>query len=352
MGKQLNLPINEKILPDTSLIAESITKKLFHKFTSCTLKLTKKRIIFNTDNSNMKPIGGWPSSEEIEVREFSTISQPTVLAALDSSCIHIADVEDGSIYAARVTSVFFYDQKPQNHVRIGPIILYLNEQNLIDEEYGDERLSRLVLLDDSLAKSMIRIRLERAFAMELVRNLSRGIIMIDGSLRSSIFDLEDSSLVDILDTAKRNDNRVIGVSKSSRHRILNKLSGRLHSTGKAPLYSDIHQLVSPIFKGVQGRVLLVKFTNDGLVFRVDISKFDDRFDDTLSRVRHNDCFFRGYPESLRLAHHLSIFTGSEDTSIKSYILKKFSVIELPAEDPRKIALGSLKIKSLRKGAFK
>ncbi|MCP8317956.1 MAG: DNA double-strand break repair nuclease NurA, partial [archaeon] len=301
MGKQLNLPIGEKVLPDASYIAESITKKLFHEFASV-LKLTKKRIIFNTDNSNMKPIGGWPSSEEIEVREFSTMAQPTVLAALDSSCIHIADVEDGSIYAARVASVFFYDQKPQNHVRIGPIIFYLNEQNLMDEEYRDERLYRLVLLDDSLAKSMIRTRLERAFAMELARNLSRGIIMIDGSLRSSIFDVGDSSLMDILDTARINDNRVIGVSKSSRHRILNKFSGRLHSIGKAPLYSDIHQLVSPIFKGVEGHILLVKFTNDGLVFRVDVSKFDDRFDDTLSRVRHNDCFFRGYPESLRLAH--------------------------------------------------
>ena len=352
MGKQLNLPIGERILPDASSIADSITKKLFHKFTSSVLKLTKKRIIFSTDNSNMKPIGGWPSNDKIEVREFSTISQPTVLASLDSSCIHIADVEDGSVYAARVASVFFYDQKPQNHVRIGPIIFYLNEQNLMDEEYRDERLSRLVLLDDSLAKSMIRTRLERAFAMELARNLSRGIIMIDGSLRSSIFDAEGSNLLNILDIAERNDNRVIGVSKSSRHRILNKLSGRLQSIGKAPLYSDIHQLVSPIFKGVEGHIILVKFTNDGLVFRVDVSKFDDEFDDTLSRVRHNDCFFRGYPESLRLAHHLSIFTGSEDTSIKSYLLKEFSVIELPAEDPRKIALGSLKIKSPRKSAFR
>ncbi|MEM3078386.1 MAG: DNA double-strand break repair nuclease NurA [Nitrososphaerales archaeon] len=352
MGKQLNLPIDEKVLPNTSLIAESITKKLFHKVASRILKLSSKKVIFSTDNSNMKPIGGWPSNEEIEVKEFSTVSQPTVLASLDSSCIHVADVEDGSIYAARVSSVFFYDQKPQNHVRIGPIIFYLNEQNLMDEEYADERLSRLVLIDDSLAKSMIRVRLERAFAMELANNLSGGIIMIDGSLRSSIFDVEFSNLLDILKLAKRNDNRVIGISKSSRHRILNKLSGRLHSIGKAPIYSDIHQLISPIFKGIEGRVLLVKFTNDGLVFRVDVSRFDDEFDDTLSKVRYNDCFFRGYPESLRLAHHLSIFTGSEDTSIKSYLLKNLGVIELPAEDPRKIALGSLKVKSLRKVVFK
>jgi len=352
MGKQLNLPIGEKVLPDTSFIAESIAKKLFNKTTSCILKLTNKRVIFNSDNSNMKPIGGWPSNEEIEVEEFSIKSQPTVLAALDSSCIHIADVEDGSIYAARVASAFFYDQKPQNHVRIGPIIFYLNEQNLIDGGYVDKRLSRLVLLDDSLAKSMIRVRLERAFAMELANNLSRGIIMIDGSLRNSIFDVKGSTLLDILDLARKNDNKVIGISKSSRHKILNNLSGKLHSTGKAPIYSDIHQLVSPIFKGIEGRILLVKFTDDGLVFRVDISKFDEEFADILSKVRYNDCFFRGYPESLRLAHHLSLFTGSEDTSIKSYLLKNLGVIELPAEDPRKIALGSLKVKSMRKVVFK
>ncbi|MEM3382498.1 MAG: DNA double-strand break repair nuclease NurA [Nitrososphaerales archaeon] len=292
----------------------------------------------------MKPIGGWPANEEIEVNEFSTMSQPTVLSALDSSCIHVADVEDGSIYAARIASVFFYNQKPQNQVRIGPIIFYLNEQNLMDGEQSDKRLSKLILLDNSLAKSMIRIRLERAFAMELVKNLSRGIIMIDGSLRSSIFDVEGSGLLDILNLARKNDNKVIGISKSSRNRILNKLSGKLHSIGKAPIYSDIHQWISPIFKGIEGHILLVKFTNDGLVFRVDISKFDDNFSDILSRIRYNDCFFRGYPESLRLAHHLSIFTSSDDMSIKSYLLKNIGVIELPAEDPRKIALGSLKVK--------
>lgn len=350
MGKQLNLPIGESIFPDTSSIADSITKELFHKFTSSVLKLTEKRIVFNGDNSNMKPIGGWPSSEEIEVKEFSTMAYPTVLASLDSSCIHVADVEDGSIYAARVASVFFYDQKPQNHVRIGPIIFYLNEQNLTSEEYRNQRLSRLLLLDDSLAKAMIRTRLERAFAMELAQRLSRGIIIIDGSLRNSIFEAKGSSLLDILDLAERNDNRVIGVSKSSRYRILNKLSGRLQSIGNAPVYSDIHQLVSSMFKGVEGHTILVKFTNDGLVFRVDVGKFDDEFDETLSRVRYNDSFFRGYPESLRLAHHLSIFTGSEDTSIKSYLVKEFNVRELPAEDPRKIVLGSLRVGSLRKGA--
>lgn len=356
MGKQLNLPLTDKVLPDTSAIAEAITDKLFSKVRSCVLKLTGKRLIFNAENYNMRPVGGWPSNEVIEVREFPTNSQPAVLSALDSSCIHIADVEDGVIYAARVASVFFYDHKPQNHMRIGPIIFYLNEQNvgdLIGEGYEDDRFSRLVLLEDSMAQAMIRVRLERSFVMELVRSLSEGVIMIDGSLRNSIFDIEGSSLLDILNLAKKNRNEVIGISKSSRHRILNRISGELYSCGKSPIYSDIHRLICPIFRGVKGRILLVKFTDDGLVFRVDIGNFEpDTFEDTLSRVRYNDCFFGGYPESLRLAHHLSIFTRSEDTSIKSYLSKKVGIVEVPAEDPRKIALGSLKIGSLRKGVLR
>jgi len=357
MGKQLNLPLTDNLLPNTYLLAEAVMDKLFTKVTSCVLKLTGKRIIFNADNNNLRPVGGWPSNGEIvEIREFPATSKPTVLAALDSSCIHIADVEDGAIYAARVASVFFYNRKPQNHVRIGPIIFYLNEQNLgdlIGEGYKDDHFSRLVLLEDSMAQAMIRVRLERSFVMELAHRLSEGVIMIDGSLRNSIFDLEGTSLLDILDLAKRNDNKVIGISKSTKHRILNRLSRELYSYGKAPLYADIHRYISPIFRGLRGRIFLVKFTDDGLVFRTDIGNFDlDTFEDTLSRVRYNDCFFRGYPESLRLAHHLSIFTRSEDTSIKSYLSKKVGIVELQAEDPRKLALGSLKVDRLRKGVFR
>ncbi|MGQ9719057.1 MAG: DNA double-strand break repair nuclease NurA [Nitrososphaerales archaeon] len=350
MGKQLNLPIGEKVPMDTSSMIETITKKLFCEVKSCVSNLDGKRVVFSAYNSNIKPVGGWPSGEEIEAREFPSISRPAVLAAIDSSCIHIADVEDGSIYVARVASVFFYNKKPQNHIRIGPIIFYLNERtlNFMCEDYRDDRLSGLVLLDDSIAQSMIRTRLERAFAMELARDLSEGVIMIDGSLRSSIFDVGGSNLLNILSAAKRNDNKVIGISKSSRHRILNKLSGKLQSITKAPLYTDIHRLVSPIFKNVEGHILLVKFSDDGLVFRVDIGNFDDDFEDLLSRVKYNDCFFRGYPESLRLAHHLSVFTSSEDISVKSYLSERFGVVELPAEDTRKIALGSLKIGPLRK----
>ena len=346
MGKQLNLPLTDKVLPDTSLIAETITNQL-SKITPCILKLTGKMIIFNADNYNMRPIRGWPSNQVLEVRKFPVISQPTVLASIDSSCIHIADVEDGVIYAARVAAVFFHDHNHQNHVRIGPIIFYLNEQNVSDliEDY---RLSKLILLEDSMAQAMIRVRLERIFVMELALSLSEGVIMIDGSLRNSIFDVKDCTLMDILDKAKEKGNRVIGISKSSKHRILNRLAGQLYSYSESPIYADIHQLISPIFRGVKGRILLVKFTDDGLVFRVDVGNFNfDTFKDTLSRVRYNDCFFGGYPESLRLAHHLSIFTRSEDTSIKSYLSKKVGIVELPAEDPRKIALGNLKIGSLR-----
>lgn len=355
MGNQLNFPLTDKVLADTQAIAEIISNKIFIKARPHILSLSGKRIIFNADNYNLKPIGGWPSKDEVlEINEFSTINEPTIIAAIDSSCIHIADVEDGAVYAARIACVFFYNREPKNHIRIGPIIFYLNEDNLdeiMSKISKDELFSKLVLFDETMAQSMIRVKLERTFVMELTKILSGSIIMIDGALRNSLFDSRGTSLKDIMFEAKKQNNKILGISKSSKHRILNKLSSEFYSIYSAPVYADIHQMISPIFKGVEGRIFLVKFTNDGLVFRVDIGNFDLTFDDILSKIRYNDCFFGGYPESLRLAHHHCLLTRSEDTSIQSY-LSKIGVIEHSAEDPRKIVLGSLKFGSFGKGTFR
>jgi hypothetical protein len=117
----------------------------------------------------------------------------------------------------------------------------------------------------------------------------------------------------------------------------------MRSITKAPIYSDIHDSISH-FMDIKGRVLLIKFSKDGLVFRADFGTFDlNVCEQTLSKIKYNDRFWRGYPESLRIAHHLSIITNSEIFSIKSY-LKKIGAIELPSENVREIILGNLKVR--------
>lgn len=345
MGQQLNLTPDEKSFLDATYIAEKLTNNCCELTKSCITKLNGKKIVFNTNNADVQPIGGWPSKDSsIVVKEFSRFQMPILIASIDSSCIPIADAEDGYVYVARVAVAFFYDGRPLNYIRIGPLIFHLNEQNtcrLLSDQPECNRLSKLVLLDKAIAQRMIRIRLERLIARELSCNLSGGIILIDGSLKNSIFDPSNSSLSDILKIARKEKNRIVGISKSSKLRFLNSPLRELHCINKAPVYSDIHYLVSPFLQGLVGRVLLVKFTQDGFVFRVDVADFESCHEETLSLLRNNDTFFRGYPESLRIAHHLSIFSNSDCISIKSYLTKKAGAIELPSECSRKVILGSL-----------
>jgi hypothetical protein len=52
---------------------------------------------------------------------------------------------------------------------------------------------------------------------------------------------------------------------------------------------------------------------------------------------------RGYPETLRLAHHISTFTSTEVTCLRSHILNNYDVMELAADDIRRSLLGSIPV---------
>jgi hypothetical protein len=56
----------------------------------------------------------------------------------------------------------------------------------------------------------------------------------------------------------------------------------------------------------------------------------------------NDAFASGYPDSLKVAHHLSIFSRAEDQALKAFVAKRFRVRQLPTFPLRKIALGSFR----------
>ena len=88
--------------------------------------------------------------------------------------------------------------------------------------------------------------------------------------------------------------------------------------------------------------VLAKFAQDGLVFRLDLARSDEDPEDTLGRILWNDAFSSGYPESLKLAHHLSIFSRAEDQGLKALVTKRFRLKQLPTFSLRRIALGSFK----------
>ncbi len=47
-----------------------------------------------------------------------------------------------------------------------------------------------------------------------------------------------------------------------------------------------------------------------------------------ARILSNDGFSAGYPESLRVAHHLSVFSRSEDMALKAYLTNRHSLKQM------------------------
>ena len=67
--------------------------------------LRGKKIIFGVDEKNLVPIEGWGKRSNPYCTEtittIQTIKENTIVAALDSSSIQIAETEDGILYAVK-----------------------------------------------------------------------------------------------------------------------------------------------------------------------------------------------------------------------------------------------------------
>ena len=344
MNTQLNIPITAFQPVDSTYLVNNMENQLNQEMNRSINRLMHKKVIFNRIGSDLQPINGWEVPiPDLEAKHFTPSSQKITIAGIDSSCIHIAETDVGSVYACRAAAVFSQHGKISKYIRIGPIIYYMDEINaskLSMESSGSPRLTKLFLLDRSLAQRVIRERLERTFAFELSKMLSNSIIMIDGCLRQSKFEERGTDLRRLLEVARKNDNIVVGLSKTTRVGLLNRISQVLYDHHNLPAYLDIHDFVSPFLSHVEGHILLVRFSNDGHPFRVDLSSSTD-IEKPLSHIISSDIFYHGYPETLRMAHHFSIFTATQSDSIKIYLVKNMGVVEIPSEDIRHTTLGSM-----------
>jgi hypothetical protein len=82
---------------------------------------------------------------------------------------------------------------------------------------------------------------------------------------------------------------------------------------------------------------LVKLSN-GLVLRADTINEPNR---SLSLLLSNDSLHNGYPETLRLAHHLSVFTKTDVLATMSIISSRFNLKEIDGCDARRVLLGKI-----------
>ena len=323
------------------------------KLQSRLLSLSGKKVFFRSDFTKetiplQSPADHQTTTSSIpfQVREISSSSpRQRLVVAVDSSCVLIGETEEGAIYAGRVAVVYASRSKVVKYCRAGPIIFYL-DPTTIRSELGQEafgKVARLILHDRTLAERFIRTQLERTAQLEASRACSDSLILVDGSLRSSILEPRTHSLKQLERTSEENFNQLVGISKASSVKFLAKTASSLQSLGRpGGVFVDVTDSVRALIPSIECRVLLARFTRNSQVFRVDFSHHNAEEEcQVLSDLKFNDVLFRGYPETLRLAHHLSVFDASTVSSVRSYISSKCGVIHVPSDDLRATILGRL-----------
>lgn len=305
--------------------------------------LRGKKVVFSQEDKNMVPIEGWGISHLDSIqRPIVTLrarKQPMAVAAVDSSCIKVADSEDGYVCAVKCGVAISYAGSSLLHKRIGPFLFYINEHAL-SEAGIEDKLVRLLLADSERVERFVRIRTERSVQNELSKSLSRAIILVDGSLRPSQFEGRQNHLTEIVENCALAGNLLIGLSKSTKFRVLDRASSLLCSVPTAACM-DVTSLVRALVKSSYGDNFMVTLGEERCpVLRADVASGGA---EALSLLLGNDQVHGGYPESLRLAHHISTFSANEITCLRSYLVKRFGVVELASHDLRASLLGSMHV---------
>jgi hypothetical protein len=193
MSTQLNL-VQPPSSPNTKHLATHLRYHFDQEAEQNIYNLSQKKVIFTRNGGELHPINGWnniPTTSDIKTTPFTPTPETQTVAGIDSSCIHIAETSEGSVYTGRAAVVFSQNGHLISYVRIGPIVYYMNEaaaSRISFEVSGSNRLAKLILIDRSLAQRIIREHLERAIALELVAALSCSIILLDGCLKASRYD--------------------------------------------------------------------------------------------------------------------------------------------------------------------
>jgi hypothetical protein len=319
-------------LQDGNLAAlESLAKEFEEAFAelsaSAERELIGRRFVFSSYGKELYPYFE-ASDSRLVPGCIIPIKEGRPVASVDSTCVLVGETAQGALYASRAAVGISYEGSLRRFFRLGPILVYANSTGLsgLLPQVPSSELDFL-LADRAVAERFIRNVVERRVVEALAAGDPETIVMADGSLKHPMSHLSAPSFA-----RRRTGRTLIGFSKSS-NLILSEDSAGALTKARAPVYHILDE--------GDTNTMLAKFSADGLVFRLDVSSPEPP-ETVLGRVLWNDAFASGYPDSLKVAHHLSIFSRADDQAIKAFVAKRFKIRPLHTFPLRKIALGGFK----------
>jgi hypothetical protein len=329
-----NMAIATSILPDglepdlLDSLAEEFKRGFAELTESADRELLGRNFVFSRYGREL-----YPYFEETDATLVPgciiPIKEGRPVASVDSTCVLVGGTSEGALYAARTAIGISFGGALRRFFRLGPILVYASgsgivgiESNLSSPEFA------MLLSDHTVAERVIRNCVERRVIDALMASDEQAVVMADGSLKHPMGQFAGS-----LPKPGNSGSCLVGFSKSS-SLIFSESAVSALSRSEVAAYHSIDD--GPV------KTVLAKFTPDGLVFRLDVAQSPEPVQRTLGRILWNDAFASGYPDSLKVAHHLSIFSKADDQALKAYVTKRFRLRQLPTFSLRRIALGSFK----------
>jgi len=320
------------VMEDEQLsILDSLAREFEEAFAelseSAERELSGRTFVFNSYGRELYPYFE-ATDAELVPGCIIPVKEGRPVASVDSTCVLVGETAQGALYAARTAVGISYEGSLRRFFRLGPILAYATSSGLsgLCPNLPSAEMD-LLLSDHAVAERYIRNTVERRVIEALSGAEGDSIVVADGSLKHPRGQLS-SSLLRRPDSARC----LVGFSKSS-NLILSECVVSAISAAQGPSFYTIDR--GPV------STVLAKFTPDGLVFRLDLAG-PEPIETTLGRMMWNDAFASGYPDSLKVAHHLSIFSSADDQALKAFVAKRFRVRQLHAFPLRKIALGSFR----------
>lgn len=289
--------------------------------------LSGKHFVFSRYGKELYPYFTWASDVSDVPGCITPLKEGRLLASVDSTCVLVGETANGALYAGRVGVGFSSSGSLRRFIRLGPVLVYLSGHGAsgMRSTFSSVELGAM-LSEPAVAERVIRNTLESRVVSSLMDAEQQLVVMVDGSLKHPL------GLFSLLVAEKNNtESCLVGFSKSS-NMILSERATSAVSKTRGASYFMVRD--GPV------KTVLAKFTNDGLVFRLDLAHLAESAEATLGRILGNDRFTAGYPESLRIAHHISVFTRAELSALKACVTRKFGLRELPTFNLRRIALGA------------
>jgi hypothetical protein len=310
--------------------------------------LQGKKLVLIKRGEDAEPMMGWKSEgATLPIRPIQFSGTRRDVAALDSSVIQVAETDDGAVYASKA-AIAFNIGGTRNSIMVGPNIVYVGDDSvhtllgLLEKPVP----KHLLLSDPKMAMRMIRVVTERMLAYEVSTGLEQGLMLIDGSLKPSVFEPRGRPLKQLLWQCAANSTKVAAFTKGTKLKAIQRMESQLFDDDAYASFVEVTEHIKVFVSDLQGRSYLTRLTADGIPFRVDLPTDEDP-DDVLSTVISSDVLVRGYPETLRAAHFLSIFTASEEAIVKSQLTRRAQVTILPSGNLRRTVLGTLSMSGRR-----